>query len=295
MEELQNTEPTSAALTYRAYAKINLSLEVLGKRPDGYHNLATVMQTIGLYDQLHIAPAPDLEFDCNLPDLVEENNLVWRAAIQLFDKLPAHNKMGANIVLEKAIPVAGGLGGGSSDAASTLLALNDLWDLSLSQDELVEEAARLGSDVPFFIYGGTMLAEGRGEELSQLPPLKPAWVVLLNPGLEMPFDKTSQLYQALCRSDYSDGSITLQLVKSLQSAKHPSQSLLFNAFERAAYERFPQLDQFRGAMVEAGADYVRLSGSGPTLFTLLDDEMEASQIATKLQANGLQAFAVKTV
>ena len=295
MEITQNSENNTNALTYKAYAKINLSLEVLGKRLDGYHDLATVMQTVDLFDLIHISPAPDLEFDCNDQQLVDENNLVWRAALQLFEKLPEQKRQGAHIILEKHIPVAGGLGGGSSDAATTLVALNDIWNMGLSKEDLVEEAASLGSDVPFFIYGGTMLAEGRGEELSQLPPLKSSWVVLLNPGLEMPFDKTAQLYQALSRSDHTDGSITLQLVKNLQNGQRPSPSLLYNTFERAAYERFPQLDQFRVAMVEAGADYVRVSGSGPTLFTLLNDEDEANQIKDALHSQGLQAFAVQTV
>lgn len=291
---LDNVE-ISEALSYKAYAKINLSLEVLGKRLDGYHNLATVMQTVNLYDQVRITPASDLEFDCSIAELVDENNLVWRAALQLFEKLPEENKQGARIMLEKSIPVAAGLGGGSSDAATTLMALNDLWGLNLSRYELLQEAAQLGSDVPFFIYGGTVLAEGRGEELTQLPNLKTSWVVLLNPDLELPTDKTAQLYKALYRSDYSEGSITRQLVSNLETGQRPSPSLLFNTFERVAYEQFPQLDMYRHAMVSAGADYVRVSGSGPTLFTLLDAEEEGEEIVQNLQAEGLQAFLVETV
>jgi 4-diphosphocytidyl-2-C-methyl-D-erythritol kinase len=282
-------------ISYRAYAKINLSLEVLSKRFDGYHELATVMQTIGLYDVIHVTPAPDLEFDCSISSLVDEDNLVWKAALRLFEKLPEGSKQGARIMLEKSIPIAGGLGGGSSDAAATLRALNLLWDLNLSQQELLEEAALLGSDVPFFIYGGTVLAEGRGEKLTQLAPLKPSWIVLLNPGLPMPPDKTKQLYKMLYRSDFSDGSVTRLLVNNLQNGKALVPSLLFNTFERVAYERFPDLDQFRAAMVEAGADYVRISGSGPTLFTLIEDETIGEEILKQLHAQELAAYLVKTI
>lgn len=295
IEELPELEIPLEAVTYRAYAKVNLSLEVLGKRPDGYHNLTTVMQTVSLCDLLHVIPSADLEFDCNYPELVDENNLVWRAALQMLEKLPESEQKGAKLILEKNVPVAGGLGGGSSDAATTLMALNDAWELNLSREQLLDEAAKLGSDVPFFIYSGTVLAEGRGEQLTPLHPIQPSWLVLLNPGLQMPENKTAQLYRALYRNDFSDGSITKQLVNFLQAGQRPSPSLLFNTFERVAYERFPELEHFRRAMVEAGADYVRLSGSGPTLFTLLSRQDEAARIAQALQEAGLQVFLATTV
>lgn len=295
VETMPELEIPLEAVTYRAYAKINLSLEVLGKRPDGFHNLSTVMQTVSLCDLLHFIPSPDLEFDCNIPELVDENNLVWRAALRLLEKLPEDQQKGAKIILEKNVPVAGGLGGGSSDAATTLIALNDIWELNLSREELLEEAAQLGSDVPFFIHSGTVLAEGRGEKLTPLHPMQPSWIVLLNPGLQMPANKTAQLYRSLYRNDFSDGSLTRQLVNYLQAGQRPPQSLLFNTFERVAYERFPELEHFRRVMVEAGADYVRLSGSGPTLFTLLSRQDEATQIAQDLQEAGFQAFLATTV
>ncbi|HEX2911301.1 MAG TPA: 4-(cytidine 5'-diphospho)-2-C-methyl-D-erythritol kinase [Chloroflexia bacterium] len=280
---------------YYAFAKINLSLEILRKRPDGFHELVSVMQTIGLYDTIRIAPAEDLEFDCNIPELVEETNLVWRAALALLDLCDPELKRGAKIYLEKNIPVAAGLGGGSSDAAATLLALNNIWSLNLPTWRLQEIAATLGSDIPFFIEGGTALVEGRGEILTPLPAFPTAWVTLLYPDLEMPANKTAELYRALGRNDFGTGGVTRALVNAIQRGERPAQSLFHNTFEQIVYERFPQMDHFRQEMVDAGADHVRVSGSGPTLFNLTYDRDEAETLAERLKAQGLQAFAVQTV
>lgn len=280
---------------FYAYAKINLSLEILGKRPDGYHNLISVMQTVGLYDTLRIEPAPDLEFDCNLPELVEENNLVWRAALLMLEQLPKDEQRGVKIFLEKQIPVAAGLGGGSSDGAATLVALNQIWNLRLSEENLVQLAAQLGSDVPFFVRGGTALVEGRGELLTPLPALQPSWLVLLYPPLEMPANKTAELYRMLGRNDYGNGGVTRALVGSIKRGERPSQSLLFNSFEQHVYERFSRLDNYRQAMVDAGAEHVRVSGSGPTLYSLLETEGDAQALASELQQKGFAAYAVPTV
>jgi 4-diphosphocytidyl-2-C-methyl-D-erythritol kinase len=280
---------------YYAHAKINLSLEVLNKRPDGFHDVMTVMQTVGLADKLYLSLAGDLQFDCNQPELVVEENLVWRAALLMLELCGEGQQRGADIFLEKVIPVKAGLGGGSSDAAATLVALNRLWKLDLSEDRLVELAAQLGSDVPFFIRGGTALAEGRGEELEALPALAPSWLVLLFPQIELPDNKTRELYRMLDRNDFSSGGVTRALVRAISHQERPAQSLFFNSFERVVYERFPRLDYFRQAMVEAGADYVRISGSGPTIYTLLNDEADAQAIAGQLNERGFITAVAPTV
>jgi 4-diphosphocytidyl-2-C-methyl-D-erythritol kinase len=159
----------------------------------------------------------------------------------------------------------------------------------------LEVAAELGSDVPFFVQGGTALAEGRGEILTPLPPLPRSWLVLLYPPLPMPPNKTRELYRMLDRQDFSPGVVTRTLVNTLKQGEPLPHSLLFNGFERVVYERFPHLDYFRQAMVEAGADYVRVSGSGPTLFTLLSDEAEAQAIVQRLTAANFFAYAIPTV
>ncbi len=281
--------------SYKAYAKINLSLEILKKRADGFHELATVMQTIGLYDVITITPANDLQFDSNLPELVDEHNLVWRAALILLETCGEVQGRGANIFLEKQIPVAAGMGGGSSDAAATLLALNSLWNLNLTEDKLLELAARLGSDVPFLLGGGTALAEGRGERITRLPPLQPAWLALLYPQIALPENKTAQIYKMLDYNDYSSGGVTRALVGSIRRGERPSQSLLHNSFERVVYERFPSMDNYRQAMVDTGAEHVRVSGSGPSIYTLLEHEDEAQAIVNRLIQQGFVAYALPTV
>ncbi|MDB5078308.1 MAG: 4-diphosphocytidyl-2-C-methyl-D-erythritol kinase [Chloroflexi bacterium] len=280
---------------YHAHAKINLSLEVLNKRPDGFHEVMSVMQTIGLSDKLFVSLADDLQFDCNQPELVVEENLVWRAALLMLELCGEGQQRGADIYLEKVIPVKAGLGGGSSDAAATLVALNRLWKLELSEAHLVELAGQLGSDVPFFIRGGTALAEGRGERLEPLPDLTPSWLVLLFPQVDLPENKTRELYRMLDRNDFSSGGVTRALVRAISRQERPSQSLFFNSFERVVYERFPRMDYFRQAMVEAGADYVRVSGSGPTIYTLLHDEADAWAIAGQLNERGFATAVVPTV
>lgn len=280
---------------YYAHAKINLSLEVLNKRPDGFHEVMTVMQTIGLSDKLYLSLADDLQFDCNQPELVVEDNLVWRAALLMLELCGEGQQRGADIFLEKVIPLKAGLGGGSSDAATTLVALNKLWKLELSEDQLIELAAQLGSDVPFFVRGGTALAEGRGEKLEALPGLAPSWLVLLFPQVELPDNKTRELYRMLDHNDFSSGGVSRALVRAISRQERPSQSLFFNSFERVAYERFSRLDYFRQAMVEAGADYVRISGSGPTIYTLLNEEAYAQNIANQLNERGFSTVVVPTV
>ncbi len=280
---------------YQSFAKINLSLEIIRRRPEGFHEISTVLQTINLYDTLTVSPSPDLQFDSNIPELVDENNLVWQAALNLHQLCPEGNKQGADLFLEKQIPVAAGLGGGSSNAATTLLALNNLWGLNLSPEKLEAEAAKLGSDVPFFLKGGTALAEGRGDRITLLTPLPPSWVILLYPPLEMPPRKTAELYKMLDRNDFTTGAITRTLVKTIQQGNRPPFSLFYNGFEKVVYERFTALDRFRQSFVDAGAFHVWISGSGPTLFTLLETEAEARPIFENLQNSGFNVYLAPTV
>jgi len=157
-----------------AYAKINLTLEVTGKRPDGYHELVSIMQTISVADELSLSRASDLTLDCDQPELAGEDNLVLRAARLL--------GAGGHFELRKRIPVAAGLGGGSSDAALALRLLDTVHHLHLTPEQLLDAAAKLGSDVPFFLHGGTALIEGRGERVRPLADLPQHWLVLVNPG-----------------------------------------------------------------------------------------------------------------
>ena len=166
----------STPLTALAYAKVNLTLEVLGRRDDGYHDVATVLQTVSLYDRLTFAPDSEIRVECSISALSNPDNLAWRAAVAL--KEATGYAGGARITIEKGIPEAMGLGGGSSDAAATLVALNRLWGLGLTAADLEDVGRNLGADVPFLVGGGTAMGTGKGDYLKRLPPLPRQWLVL---------------------------------------------------------------------------------------------------------------------
>ena len=279
-------------LTVRAYAKVNLTLEVLGKREDGYHRIASVMQTIDLCDELRLAPSDQLTLRCNLPSLETHDNLALKAATML--KEHTGYSGGADVYLNKAIPTASGLGGGSSDAAATLKALVRLWGLDLAHEELLPLAASLGSDVPFFLRGGTAIAEGRGEVVHALPSMPTVHLVLLAPTVEIP-DKTATMYSRLTTEHFTKGEGPLRLQRSLQDGKQPTTTLLFNVFEAVAFDLFPTLEGYRRAMLEAGASWVRLTGSGPALYTFAATNSEARGMAEKLRNAGYEPYVVETV
>lgn len=276
----------------RAPAKVNLTLEVLRRRPDGYHEVATILQAVGLWDELVLEEAEALSFRCTVPELEGPDNLVVRAASLLASE--ANSKRGAAISLTKRIPVAGGLGGGSADAAAALVGLNALWELGLSHERLSVLAAQLGSDVPFFLSGGTAIATGRGELVASLPAVRPAWLVVVAPDVTLP-RKTASLYGALTAADYADGNATQHAVARLREGAPLRDDLLVNTFERVAYWVFPSLASFADAMRKAGTERVHLAGSGPSLFSLAADEAAGQAMAERLSAGGVRAWCVPTV
>ena len=197
-------------LTASAYAKLNLTLEVLGKRSDGYHEIASIMQTINLHDTLSFQSAQDIKLICNKPELNSSDNLVIRAARLLQET--TNCQQGVTIHLHKKIPSSSGLGGGSSDATATLIALNQLWKLNLPLYQLHHLATALGSDAPFFLHGGTALVEGHGDRITPLLPLPPLWIVLLHPVIRVPH-KTQKLYAGLNPSHFTSGEHTRKVAK----------------------------------------------------------------------------------
>lgn len=278
-----------------AYAKINLGLEVTGKRPDGYHNIVSVMQLVDLHDTLTLSPGDDIALFSDDPAMLAEgdNNLVLRAAHLL--RQTSGTGKGAHITLDKRIPSAAGLGGGSSDAAATLLGLSRLWALDMSLEGLSRVGATLGSDVPFFFAGPTALVEGRGEQVTPLVPPSPFWAVLVSQPYNI-LGKTRQLYASLTPEDLGDSSRTREVFSVLQQGGDISSVPLFNSFERAAFQVFPGLDRIRGQMLEAGAPNVHLSGSGPTLYTLYPQfaAAEAQRLYDTLVQNGLKVYLVES-
>ncbi len=279
-------------LNIRAYAKINLGLEVIRRRDDGFHELVTVLQTVSLYDEIAVAPGEALTLRCDRKGMSGERNLVWRAA-DLLQK-ESGGQQGAVIDLMKTIPIAAGLGGGSSDAAAALRSLNELWGLGLSTTWLAELASQLGSDVPFFLRGGTALATGRGELLEPLPTPEGQWLVLVSPDIRL-LGKTPALYGRVGPDDFTDGSETAKLADALRGGGTLPEECMVNTFERVADDAFPGLDRHRDAMLKAGAERVHLSGSGPSLFTLVRSKSVGDALRLRLGGLGYYGVVVQTV
>lgn len=280
-------------LTVLAPAKLNLTLEVLAKRPDGFHDIRSVIQSINLCDSLSFQLSQSLEFKSDVPDWIPEDSLVSKATSLLQEATGCAE--GATIEVSKRIPLASGLGGDSSDAAATLRGLNKLWQLGLSQSKLLELAAQLGSDVPFFVYGGTALVEGRGEIVTPLPPLSPMWVVLMVPPMSGLTRKTERLYASLKASHYTDGQITERLVEALKAGREFMPSMLFNTFDNVAFDSFTGLGEYWQELVKAGAKDAHLAGSGPALFTLIEDKTQAEDLCIRLQQQGLECYLTDTL
>jgi len=280
-------------LTLLAPAKLNLTLEVLAERPDGFHEIRSVIQTINLCDSLRFQLGQSLTFKCDEPKWLSEKSLVSKAASLLQETTRAPK--GATIEVNKRIPLMSGLGGDSSDAAAILRGLNQLWNLGLPLPELVKLASQLGSDIAFFLYGGTALAKGRGEIITPLPSPTRKWVVLIDPPVPEIPNKTGRLYAAIKSEHYTKGQITDRLLATLNSGGEVTPSMLFNVFESVAWDMLNQLSEYREQFLKAGADYVHLAGSGPALFTLIKDKIQADKIHESLQRQGLEAYLVETL
>jgi 4-diphosphocytidyl-2-C-methyl-D-erythritol kinase len=282
--------PTGQTYFVRSYAKVNLTLDVLGRRADGYHELITIMQTLDLSDTLCLTMLEEdcVRITCTRPDLNNDSNLALRAAEVVRQYLGL--KQGLAIELQKQVPVAGGLGGGSSNAAAVLLALQRWWQLPLSPTEMQEIAASLGSDVPFFLAGGLAQCEGRGERITPLAlrwPNAMRWILLLKPAIGV---STATVYHSLSANDYSDGEPSRLLLAALHSGSNFQLDYLHNSLERGVLEQYPTVAQAREDLRKAGASFVRLSGSGPTLFAPFATLAHAAQVQQHLQDQGYEVY-----
>ena len=276
-----------------APAKVNLVLEVLAKRDDGYHEIRSLVQTINLCDVISFERASGISLECTESNLQTSNNLVVRAA-ELLKEVSGGEK-GVKIGLKKRIPWGVGLGGGSSDAAATLLTLNKLWGLELTTSDLVELAAKLGSDVPFFVYQGTALIEGRGEKVTPLLASAPSWFVLLLPPLPEVPHKTRQLYALLGSQHFTEGQFVSEALEAWSQKKRIAPPLLYNVFDDIAFDAFPGLEGYWKRFEKAGAADIHLAGSGPAIFAPVDGEAKAQEVHRWLFQQGLEAYSVSTV
>ena len=300
------TGGNEVSLRLRAPAKINWSLEVLAKQPDGYHEVRTVLQTIALSDWLTLSPAENISLSLqitgeavtgaarSLTQQPVESNLAYRAAELLRETAGA--TAGVRIELEKRVPVAAGLGGGSSDAAAVLRGLRELWQLSIDaidDDALVAVAADLGSDVPFFLRGGCALASGRGTELTPLPDRPRRRLVVAWPERDASGDKTARMYGAIRPGHFSDGTQTDQLVERITRAETVRDIDVVNVFERLLQEVDENAAQAFSAARAAGSPH--LAGSGPALFLLLSEDEPAAELVRQMRSLGLRAVETHTI
>ncbi len=253
----------SVRFAEHAYAKVNLTLEVLGKRPDGYHDLASVMQTIDLHDVVVVSPAQSLEVVSDDPALGGETDLAHKAALAL--RARSGVTLGAHVAITKRVPVAAGLGGGSADAAATLRALNKMWGTGLTPEDLAAVGAGVGSDVPFLVHGGTALVQGRGERVTKLPPADIDWLILLCPDIRVE-KKTARLFSEIKPSMYTAGVLSSKLAGRIRGRGDVPAELMFNAFTALAPTVFPGWTAYRDTLASFGAREIMLAGAGPSMF-----------------------------
>lgn len=255
----------------QAFAKVNLTLEILGKRRDGYHNLSSVMQTVDLSDTLTFSDLPgssEVVITCDDDRITPEINLAVTAASVL--KEYSDVAAGAQIHIEKRIPVSAGLGGGSTDAAATLRGLNRLWALGLSTDVLVEIAADIGSDVPFLVRGGTAMVQGRGEDVTPITAAKIERFLILTPDVELPdaTAKTAAVFSHVTESMYTNGNLSGKLAARVRSGGDCPPEFFFNQFGTIAEDLFTGWGEHRDQLMGLGARDVVLCGAGPSMFTV---------------------------
>jgi len=268
-----------------------LALEILGKRSDGFHEIATVMLAVDLHDRLMLEAAPTISFRSDDPDLpTDERNLVVRAAALLRETAKA--EVGASMELKKRIPVAAGLGGGSSDAAAALWGLNRLWGLGWSRTRLMELAVRLGMDVPFFLGTGPALATGRGERLEPLGRMGGYALVLVNPRVGL---STREVYERVPVEWRGDMTGTERVMNALRtrSAERVAAALT-NHLERIVEPLLPAVGRIKAALLAAGALGAVMSGSGPTVFGVARSLDHARQIRGRVNRAGWACWAVRT-
>ena len=269
----------------KAYAKINLGLRILKKRPDGYHDIETVFHRVNIFDELSFEDADSISLagsDALLPS--DDTNLCIRAAKLL--QQHCNCRRGARIILDKKIPVGAGLGGGSSDAAATLRALGQLWNLEISENKLIELALQLGSDVPYFLHSGAAYAKGRGEILEYFPLILPYWIVVVYPNIHI---STAWAY-AQVQPDEGAGAFTLKdIVQQYWGDEEALSKYLNNDFETVIKAHHPQIAEILDALKGSGAGLAQLSGSGSSVYGLFSREADVERFIRKL-GNAYKTF-----
>lgn len=273
-------------ISLKALAKINLGLDVVRRREDGYHEVRMIMQTIQLYDRLDIkrTQEPGIQIQTNLSFLpVNENNLIYKAAKLLMDEFSITD--GVSVKLDKRIPVAAGMAGGSTDAAAMLIGVNRLFSLVLTKRQLMERGVQIGADVPYCIMRGTALAEGIGEALSPLPPMVKCPVLIAKPSISV---STKFVYQNLKLDDTTIHPDIDRLIDDIKAKNlHDIAAHMGNVLETVTIPNYPVIDEIKKHMLSNGAVGAMMSGSGPTVFGLFDDEDTAKKAYKAMRSSHL--------
>lgn len=273
-------------ISLKALAKINLGLDVVRRRGDGYHEVRMIMQTIQLYDRLDIKRThePGIQIQTNLSFLpVNENNLIYKAAKLLMDEFSITD--GVSVKLDKRIPVAAGMAGGSTDAAAMLIGVNRLFSLGLTKRQLMERGVQIGADVPYCIMRGTALAEGIGEALSPLPPMVKCPVLIAKPSISV---STKFVYQNLKLDDTTIHPDIDRLIDDIKAKNlHDIAAHMGNVLETVTIPNYPVIDEIKKHMLSNGAVGAMMSGSGPTVFGLFDDEDTAKKAYKAMRSSHL--------
>ncbi len=270
----------------RALAKINLGLDILRKREDGYHEVRMIMQTIQMYDVLKMKKVkkPGISLSVNYPYIPsDERNLVYKAAKLLMDEFQVRE--GVDICLEKFIPVAAGMAGGSSDAAAAMVGINRLFKLGLSERELMDRAVNIGADVPYCIMRGTALAEGIGEKLTRIAQIPDCFVLIGKPGISV---STKMAYESLQLDKISSHPDIDGMIRDIENGDLLTMTeKMGNVFEPGIIEKYPVIGEIKDLMEDNGALKAMMSGSGPTVFGIFDDREKMEAAAAVLRESGL--------
>lgn len=270
-----------------SFAKVNLSLAIVGIRDDRFHEIRSEMQSVSVFDNILIARAPaGIDIDCDSPKIPEgEGNIAWKAAGRFFDFTGI--KAGASITIRKNIPVAAGLAGGSSNAAATLLGLDKLFNAKLSSDQISSLGAEVGSDVPFCLTGGRCMVRGRGEIVGKLSMLPKMWFVIVVPDIEV---STKWAYE-----EYDRWNVRVKAVRGVKEVKGVMEGHMHNDLEEAISAKFPVIGEVKSKLITAGAIAASMSGSGPAVFGICAGEERANKVLAEIKKEYPRAFAAGSV
>lgn len=280
------------SISLRCPAKINLSLDVIGRREDGYHLLRMIMQSVSLFDVITLKSGQDsIRVFCENKDVpCNESNIAYKAAKLMFERYKIQD--GIEIFIEKNIPIAAGLAGGSTDAAGVIKGINELYKLNLSDQEMMDIGLKIGADVPYCIIGGTALAEGIGEKLTVISPLKETWCVLAKPPIGV---STVEVYKELKLDGIVEHPKTDKLISCIEEGDLITLSQnMINVLETVTIEKYPIISEIKNVMMDFHALGSLMSGSGPTVFGLFEDKNTAEKCYSKLKEELKEVYLVKT-